>query len=699
MSRLTGDLSRAQFGHFQMFAREVKAIEKLEALEGDLVVEAAKGEQDGAVFEIGGAGGIEAQVHGTLRRHAKAWEAAGAGGFVMGVINDGFKLNIKEMPGSYSEKNNKSFEKEKDFAVEAIEKLVKMKVLKEVAKEEVSCINPLTVAINDRGKRRLCIDLSRYVNEYTLAIKFRIESTVQFLQVVEQGDYMWSFDLKSAYHQIEMFEPHWRYLGLAIEAEGRQRFFVFTCLPFGLNDAARALTKLLRFPLQRWREWGARSFLHLDDGIGAVRSEKKAQELSDRVKSDLAKFGLLTSDEKCVWKVTQEMEWTGWIINTKQFMIYVPERKILKAEGKLELLLAKVGKAVKVRELSSMVGLIISFGLAVGRAARFHTRFATMAVARLVEEKDWGASLVLSEEVVAELRYWKLNLRRLNGQPIRKKAGVQVVRPRFLYSDAGGHMAGGYMMEDSRVCDDTVFQVNLTASEVGMSSTYRELRGVEEGLKALEGRIKGKPCRWHCDNWSTCKIVEFGSTKSDCHKVAVRINELIQKFEVEFEIVWQSRETEEIRFADRISKDFDFGDYRVSGKDFRELAGRFGGFFADYFASDYSYRMRPFYSRYLSEKSAGTDAFAQDWSRGLGFFHPPVGLVPRVLHKAREDRARGVLLVPDWPGSMMMLEVRQTRQLELVCRLRPVFECPSWFENSTFRGVPKFDMMVFMMRF
>ena len=39
-----------------------------------------------------------------------------------------------------------------------------------------------------------------------------------------------------------------------------------------------------------------------------------------------------------------------------------------------------------------------------------------------------------------------------------------------------------------------------------------------------------------------------------------------------FEIVWQSRETEEIRFADKVSKDFDFGDYRISERNFSELS-------------------------------------------------------------------------------------------------------------------------------
>jgi hypothetical protein len=193
-----------------------------------------------------------------------------------------------------------------------------------------------------------------------------------------------------------------------------------------------------------------------------VKGEKRGQEIADKVRKDLAKFGLLTSEKKCVWKVTQEMEWTGWIINTKSFKIFVPERKLLKAEQKLKQLLAQVGRTVKVKELSSMVGLLISFGLAECRSARFHTRFATMLVAKVAEEKGWGASLRLPREVGVELRFWQQNLRRLKCQTILKKAGVQVVHPMILCSDAGGHMARGYMIQNRKVCNNTVFQVDLS---------------------------------------------------------------------------------------------------------------------------------------------------------------------------------------------------------------------------------------------
>ena len=51
--------------------------------------------------------------------------------------------------------------------------------------------------------------------------------------------------------------------------------------------------------------------------------------------------------------------------------------------------------------------------------------------------------MVLSEEVMVEVRYWVRNLRELNGQKIRRQAGGQVVQPRMMFSGAGGHRAGG----------------------------------------------------------------------------------------------------------------------------------------------------------------------------------------------------------------------------------------------------------------
>ena len=69
------------------------------------------------------------------------------------------------------------------------------------------------------------------------------------------------------------------------------------------------------------------------------------------------------------------------------------------------------------------------------------------------------------------------------------------------------------------------------------------------------------------------------------------------------------------------------------------------------------------------------------------------------MDKAKEDKAQGILVVPDWPQSMMARETRCCKELEVVGRWRPVFECPAWFRTSTFRGQPDFDVLVLLMRF
>ena len=61
----------------------------------------------------------------------------------------------------------------------------------------------------------------------------------------------------------------------------------------------------------------------------------------------------------------------------------------------------------------------------------------------------------------------------------------------MLYSDAGGNMAWGFTIVNNKVCEDTVFQSNLLEEESGMGFTFRELRGIEEGIRVLADRIEG----------------------------------------------------------------------------------------------------------------------------------------------------------------------------------------------------------------
>ena len=146
----------------------------------------------------------------------------------------------------------------------------------------------------------------------------------------------------------------------------------------------------------------------------------------------------------------------------------------------------------------------------------------------------------------------------------------------------------------------------------------------------------------------------------------------------------------------------DTSDYWLSRKDFNRLEKRYGPFEADYFASDRSWRMKPFYAKFGCGESEGVDAFGMSWAKGRGYFHPPVGMIWKVIRRAERSRARGILLVPDWPGSgfyMLVKEKIQEGKMVIEEKLRPMMLCPGEIVSNTFRGVLKFDLIVLSFEF
>ena len=134
------------------------------------------------------AGDSRIKVLGTLLRHIEVWEDVGARTYELGMIKQGFKLSMLSRPRAYEEGDNKSFEVDWEFAVQAVQILF----LREVGKIDVTYV----------GNRRLCFDLSRGMNEGNASYSFKIESIHRFLQMVKQEGRMFAFDLKLAYQLV-----------------------------------------------------------------------------------------------------------------------------------------------------------------------------------------------------------------------------------------------------------------------------------------------------------------------------------------------------------------------------------------------------------------------------------------------------------------------------------------------------------------
>lgn len=136
-------------------------------------------------------------------------------------------------------------------------------------------VNKLTVAGNKSSKLRLVLD-ARNVNSHLFEYKHQYEDAEVAKCMITLEDYIFSFDLKSAYHHMEIHELSREYLG----CKWHDRYYVFNALPSGISTAGYIFTKVMVVVLKFWRSKGIRIVMFLDDGIGGGSSLREAERMS-----------------------------------------------------------------------------------------------------------------------------------------------------------------------------------------------------------------------------------------------------------------------------------------------------------------------------------------------------------------------------------------------------------------------------------
>ena len=112
---------------------------------------------------------------------------------------------------------------------------------------------------------------------------------------------MFTFDLKSGYHHVDICPGHQTYLGFSWVKGGSKKFYVFTVLPFGLATACCGFTKMLKPFVKFWRGKGIKVVVYLDNGIGAAGNHELACEANECVKDTLVKAAFVINFEKYHW--------------------------------------------------------------------------------------------------------------------------------------------------------------------------------------------------------------------------------------------------------------------------------------------------------------------------------------------------------------------------------------------------------------
>eukprot|EP00111_Clytia_hemisphaerica_P022459 TCONS_00066021-protein len=313
-------------GHEEQFKHTVEVIESLD----DAIEALETGENESALTFIKQEyweflQSNETCIAGKISKFSKFWEDELKTPFpLMDTVKNGYKLPFECTPPPFYAKNNASSLKNKDFVETSINELLIEGRIKQV-KEVPFCVNPLTV-VEKNSKLRLVLDL-RHINSYIQPPKFKYEDLKTAAEILDQNDFMITFDLTSGYHHVPINNNFQKFLGFAWDYNGETKYFIFRVLPFGLNIACWIFTKLMRQLVKRWRRQGIKCAMYLDDGILGCSSFSKMTENRIVILRDLWSAGLTLNLKKSSLKPERQKIWLGFIVDTENMIFEVPEEK------------------------------------------------------------------------------------------------------------------------------------------------------------------------------------------------------------------------------------------------------------------------------------------------------------------------------------------------------------------------------------
>ena len=584
---------------------------------------------------------------GRLKECVSQWEVAGTNDYILSVVKGGYRIPFKDLPDSVYLKNNRSARENPTFVSSEIKSLLEKQCIVKVS-EQPYVINPLTVAYNRNGKPRLVLDC-RHINHLLCSYKFKYEDVSVVKQLFKQGDYAFCFDLKSAYHHIQLFDLHRTYCGFAWTEQGRTDFYTFCVLPFGLKTAGYIFSKLMRVVVAYWRSMGFRIVMFLDDGIGGDKSYQEALHVSKFVRESLPKFGFLIAEDKCSWEPSQVCTWLGYVWRFIDGFIFVTEERIRRLEATLDSLLFQLGadqvRLVPVRFLACVVGQIISLQNVIGKLVRLKTRFLYRSI---LSRLSWNSLVHVDDEALGEIRFWRQNVRLLNdkGMSIAFDSTCEI----DAFSDASAVGYGGYLsLCAGALAEGTEVFGAWNHVEKLSSSTYREAEAVRRVLNSHVNILQGKKVKWFSDNKNVKNVLRSGSSKSDLQEIALDIHETCNERGITLIPEWICRSENEA--ADGLSRGLDSDDWQIQTWVFEQIDQTWGKHTVDRFASNLNAHCSRFNSRFWCPGTEGVDAFDQCWSGECNWIVPPPRDLLKVFAKLERDEAKGTVILPLWKSA------------------------------------------------
>ena len=331
------------------------------------------------------------------------------------------------------------------------------------------------------GKFRLIHDC-RHLNKLLDKSPFKMENLADFVKQLSFRDKLFSIDIESAYHHVEVTPRHRTLLGFRFEGVT----YVYNVLPFGLTTSASVFCAFTAVTAKAVRDSGLVSALivYVDDFGGSVGKERDTRRM-DAVLRIFRSFGWVLAPSKLNVDLVCRIKLLGFMLDTETMRIGIPEGRRLKLVRTAEEVW-RHRRRVSVRLVCQLVGQIISIQLALGLVCRLRSRYLLHSVREAARAGDYRGVTGLCSRAMDEVKLFATQVDALEEQPMHKhKRKANYV----MHCDASDHALAAIITE-APTEEDTrqPFYRRLWPHEATWSSVLRELTGYRDAYMTLRRR-------------------------------------------------------------------------------------------------------------------------------------------------------------------------------------------------------------------
>ena len=510
-----------------------------------------------------------------------------------------------------------------------VEKLLDKRVIEQVCESEDQVVSNIFGRIKKDGSTRVILNLKEFNKQFD-KIHFKMESLTDAINLMTEGCFFGSIDLKDAYFSINIKESSRKYFRFRFQ----NILYQFIGLPQGYKDSPRVFTKVMLPVLGKLREKGHKLVGYIDDFCVKAESRDACDSSLKSTSNLFDELGFTIHPDKSQFVPSNRITFLGFVLDSIKMEVAIGDEK---ARDTIQLIQEFLGEdKVTIRQFAKVVGTLVALDPGNTFGSVFWRRLEIEKGLNLKLAKgDFDAQVVISHIARQDLTWWLSNIQ---SYPVKVKD--RFVETISITTDASLSGWGA-------VFGDSSTGGMWSAEESDAHINELELKTIWLALQAFCTHEKKKNIKVYTDNSTALACVnKMGSNRVNLNE----ITRLIWLFAIQRDL-WIKAvfiPGKENVLADSESRKIRQVEWKLNPKIFQILCKIRGPFYIDLFASRISHQISKFVSWLPDPEAWKIDAFTFDWDMVGIYCFPPFCLILRILHRVILQQADMTIIVPMW---------------------------------------------------